>query len=234
MRIVTLNDKKPASTFGCRTIARVLFATGLVAAGPASLGGGDGSGVEARPGQTFVYVCGESEFVTRIEGDVAWVFARSGTVRLPRVRSASGAKFQGEEAMLWSKGEEAMVTIDGTTYKDCRNDRRRAVWEDAKLRGADFRATGNEPGWVLEISQGTRISFNGDYGATRLELQSNPPVEDQAARQTRYTASDGNHRMSVVIEMAPCQDTMSGDSFSSRLTLNVDGRELHGCGRPLH
>ena len=198
------------------------------------LAGGDGSSAEPRHGQTFVYVCGGNEFVARIEGDTAWLFAPSETVRLPRVRSASGAKFQGEHSMLWSKGEQAIVMVDGITHKDCRNDRRRAVWEDAKLRGADFRATGNEPGWVLEISERTRITYNGDYGATRLELRSDPPLENQAKRETRYAASDGIHHMTLVIESAPCRDTMSGESFSSRVTLNLDGRELHGCGRPLH
>ena len=210
------------------------MAIGLAGTASAASAGGDGSGADARPGRTFVYACGASEFVTRIEGNVAWVFAPSGTVRLPRVRSASGEKFQGDDAMLWSKGEHAVVTIDGTTYEDCRNNRRRAIWEDAKLRGVDFRATGNEPGWILEISERTRITFKGDYGATRIELQSSPPVENQAARETRFSAGDANHRMTIVIEMAPCQDTMSGESFSSRVTLDVDGRELHGCGRPLH
>jgi len=217
-----------------RLIACLFLGVCVAAAGPAAVAGGDGSGDAARPGLTFVYACGEQEFVTRIEGDVAWVFARTGTLRLPRVRAASGAKFESDKGLLWSKGEEALIAIADRTYKNCRNDRRRAIWEDAKLRGVDFRAVGNEPGWMLEISQGTRIKYNGDYGATKLELRANRPAENQAARQTRYTAEDGSHRMIVLIERAPCQDTMSGERFESRVTLTVDGRELNGCGRPLH
>lgn len=215
-------------------IAATLLGALLAGPGPAAVAGGDGTGAAPRSGQTFVYECGDTEFVTRIEGDVAWVFSSSGTLRLPRVRTASGAKFESEEAMLWSKGEEALITLGGETYEDCRNNRRRAIWEDAKLRGVDFRAVGNEPGWVLEISERTRITYEGDYGQTRLELRSQPPVEDDAARGARYVATDGGHRMTVLIEATSCRDSMSGERFQSRVTVNLDGRELHGCGRPLH
>jgi len=37
---------------------------------------------------------------------------------------------------------------------NCRNNRAMAICVDAKLRGVDFRAVGNEPGWNLEISAG--------------------------------------------------------------------------------
>jgi uncharacterized membrane protein/membrane-bound inhibitor of C-type lysozyme len=215
-------------------IAFTLFGGAIGGSGPAALAGGDGSGSASKPGKTFVYVCDDAEFVTRVEGDVAWLFSSTGTLRLPRVRSASGAKFENDRAMLWSKGEEALIKVAGVNHVNCRNNRRCAVWEDAKLRGADFRGVGNEPGWVLEISERTRITYLGDYGQTRLELRSGPPVENDAARQVRYTASDDTHRMSVVIEAASCRDSMSGEEFSSRVTVNLDGRELRGCGRPLH
>ena len=214
--------------------ARLPLALAMIAAASPILAGGDGSGAAARPGKTFVYVCADSEIVARIEGDVAWVFASTGTLRLPRVRAASGEKFESGEGLLWSKGDEARITVAGTTHARCRNDRRRAIWEDAKLRGADFRAIGNEPGWTLEVSERTRLTYVGDYGQTTLELRADPPVENQSARRTRYDADDGKHRMTVVIESAPCRDTMSGESFPSRVILSVDGRELHGCGRPLH
>lgn len=219
---------------GWRPITRMLLGIWLTAPPPAALAGGDDSGAAPRPGQTFVYACGERELVTRIEGDVAWIFSSTGTLRLPRVRSASGAKFESDKGMLWSKGDEALITVGEKTYRNCRNDRRRAVWEDAKLRGADFRAVGNEPGWVLEISQRTRISYSGDYGETKLELRADPPVENRTARRATYTAGDGTHRMTIVIEAVPCRDSMSGEPFSSRVTLNLDGRRLQGCGRPLH
>ncbi len=39
-------------------------------------------------------------------------------------------------------------------YLDCTYDRRASIWEHAKLSGVDFRAVGNEPGWVLEVREG--------------------------------------------------------------------------------
>lgn len=34
---------------------------------------------------------------------------------------------------------------------------KRDVWHAAKLRGVSFRAIGQEPGWLLEISNGEKI-----------------------------------------------------------------------------
>lgn len=222
-----------------RSISSLLIAStvlgGLSAiSGPVARAGGDGTGSASRPGQTFVYACRDGEVVARIEGAVAWLFSSAGTVQLPRVRAASGVKFEDGEAMFWSKGEGALIRIGGRTYEDCRNDRRRAIWEDAKLRGVDFRAVGNEPGWVIEISERILINYVGDYGQTRLALRSQPPEENQAARQTRYTATDGTRRMTILIEATACHDSMSGEQFGSQVMVKLDGQELRGCGRALH
>ncbi len=39
-----------------------------------------------------------------------------------------------------------------------------SVWHRAKLRGVAFRAIGQEPGWLLEITNGTEILLVTDYG----------------------------------------------------------------------
>ena len=45
----------------------------------------------------------------------------------------------------------------------------RDVWHAAKLRGVAFRAIGQEPGWLLEMSTGDKILLVTDYGQTRIE-----------------------------------------------------------------
>ena len=57
-----------------------------------------------------------------------------------------------------------MLEVDGETIRGCTEDRYESIWEDAKLSGVDFRAVGNEPGWVLEIRDSESIRFEYDYG----------------------------------------------------------------------
>jgi len=38
------------------------------------------------------------------------------------------------------------------------------VWQQAKLRGVSFRAIGQEPGWLLEITDSSEILLVTDYG----------------------------------------------------------------------
>lgn len=50
-----------------------------------------------------------------------------------------------------------MLEVGKKRHVHCKNNRAEAIWEDAKLRGVDFRAVGNEPGWHLELTAGERL-----------------------------------------------------------------------------
>ena len=71
---------------------------------------------------------------------------------------------------------------------------------------AAFRAVGQEPGWLLEISNGDEILLVSDYGSTRSSM---PCVE-------------------------PCTDSMSGEEFEVSVTIKQTNRKLQGCGRALY
>ncbi len=189
----------------------------------------------AAQASTFVYECTDgSTFVTRIEERTAWLFLPTGTVSLPHAPSGSGAKYTDGEITFWTKGEEATMEAEEGARRNCRNNRARAIWEDAKFRGVDFRALGNEPGWNLEISAGGGILYLGDYGQTEYRFPTPEPVEDQDARRTTYTVEDGGHALAIMLEGRVCMDTMSGEAFETRVTVVLDGREHRGCGRALH
>ena len=215
---------------GCVLLVALACAVGLaVSAGEEPHGTAPLAGA-----QTFVYRCPDGGvFVVRVQGDVARILMPSSTLKLSRVRSASGEKFEHGESLYWSEGEEAMLDIAGDTHRGCRNDRRRAIWEDARIRGVDFRATGNEPGWILEITEDAEIRYVGDYGQVTLEMQAQPE-QSTAEQATRYSATDGSHRLSLLIERERCDDSMSGEEFPARVSLTLDGRTLRGCGRPLN
>ncbi|HUP00228.1 MAG TPA: YbaY family lipoprotein [Gemmatimonadota bacterium] len=105
------------------------------------------------------------------------------------------------------------------------------VWEDARLRGVDFRGLGQEPGWTLEIDEEKSILFVGDYGAVRREVPAVEPTVEGTV--TTYDVTTESGRLTVVIEDAPCRDVMSGEPFDATVAVVLDGRLLMGCGRPL-
>jgi putative lipoprotein len=103
-----------------------------------------------------------------------------------------------------------------------------------KLRGADYRAIGNEPGWNLEIINSNKIIFIGDYGQRRYEFITTEPSIDQQARTTVYDVQNDKHELSVIIVGRRCRDTMSGEVFETTVSVLLDGKKYHGCGKALH
>lgn len=105
------------------------------------------------------------------------------------------------------------------------------VWHQAKLRGVAFRAVGQEPGWLLEISNGEGIFLVTDYGSTRASMPYVEPVVHQEERRTQFVLEAYN----IVVEIRGerCTDTMSGEEFEVTVTIKQSDRELQGCGRAL-
>lgn len=185
-------------------------------------------------GQTFVYQCTNHPTLTvRIEKNTAWVFLPTGTIDLPKVTAASGAKYQQGDNLFWVKGQNALLKLDNTPTIDCQNDRKLAIWEDAKFRGIDFRAVGNEPGWSLEISKDNLV-FITDYGE-QTRVYPNPTyTTKQEERTTTFTAYADSSKITIFIKGKPCQDSMSDESFETSVEIITDEEHFSGCGKALH
>jgi uncharacterized membrane protein len=106
-----------------------------------------------------------------------------------------------------------------------------SVWHKAKLRGVAFRAIGQEPGWLLEITNGIEILLVLDYGQTRTRYPYVKPVVYQEERRTQYIVDED--ALVVEIRGQTCQDTMSGEQFEVSVTIVLADRQLSGCGRAL-
>lgn len=106
------------------------------------------------------------------------------------------------------------------------------VWHNAKLRGVSFRAIGQEPGWLLEITTGTEILLVTDYGETRTAYPYVEPEVDPEHRRTRYVS--GNRNVEILIEGKDCTDAMSGEQFSATVTITLGEKQMAGCGRALN
>ena len=102
-------------------------------------------------------------------------------------------------------------------------------WSDARGRGVDFRAVGQEPGWLLEIDNERGMHLAYDYGEKTATAPL--PARTVDGSRTTYAAKTDAHELTVVIDAQPCQDVMSGESFAATVTVRIDGRTPTGCGR---
>lgn len=109
----------------------------------------------------------------------------------------------------------------------------RAIWTEARERGVDFRAIGQEPGWTLEIWEGDRIELLGDYGDWRIVTPAPPPETPGPPGRTYYRIRTDAHTLDITIEPVDCFDTMSGEPFPAAVRVILDGRTFEGCGRAL-
>jgi len=105
------------------------------------------------------------------------------------------------------------------------------VWHQAKLRGVAFRAIGQEPGWLLEITNGEEILLVTNYGSARTIMPYVEPVVYHEERRTQYVIDDYN--TIVEIRGKRCTDTMSGEELEVTVTISQTDKVLHGCGRAL-
>jgi putative lipoprotein len=105
-------------------------------------------------------------------------------------------------------------------------------WEEARSRGIEFRALGNEPGWFLEIDQEKWMRLLYAYGERMATTPVPKPTVDGGV--TRYQSSGDGHTLDVKISGGPCSDGMSDQTYPLTVTVAIDGTDLRGCGRWLN
>lgn len=181
--------------------------------------------------KTLVYDCNGYDFIARLGPGEMAVWLPDRYVILSRVRSASGTKYLEGDIEFWSKGDEAMLSVGNEQHFNCVLVPGRVPWEDARRRGVDFRAVGNEPGWSLEIHGGGHLLFIGDYGLRRVAAP-DPGVQLQG-NVRRYHAVTESADLQVEIIERPCVDSMSGEAFARQVTVTLNNEVLYGCGRDL-
>ncbi len=176
--------------------------------------------------------CGDTPVEAIFDGRQALLTLPWTDVILERTEAASGARFASGNIELWVRGDDhAMLTLPGQERISCSPTNRTSPWAMARDAGAFFRATGNEPGWVLEL-------YDRDSPVLRLELDSgtrelyfDTVIEDPDG--DGYIAeSPGNHAGIILIRQ-PCRDSMVGWEFPYRVEMLLNDEELTACGRYL-
>jgi hypothetical protein len=100
-------------------------------------------------------------------------------------------------------------------------------------RESDFRAVGQEPGWLLEIRHARELRLITDYGADTVVAPVPPVGTDPATGARTYHAVTAARDLRVLIQPTACTDAMSGEPYETTVTVTLDGRAYHGCGGPL-
>jgi|SRR5690625_5184470 len=103
-------------------------------------------------------------------------------------------------------------------------------WEEARARGAEIRAIGQEPGWWLEIRRDGSIMLASDYGTRRQVFErprSRYPEEGVELFQPVGTG------VLITVEERACSDIMSGQQMPLTVAVETPDEELKGCGRRL-
>jgi putative lipoprotein len=181
----------------------------------------------------FMFDCGNGVFfaVRTVSGE-ATLFSPQAlgneVITLPQSEAASGARYAAGDVVFSSKGGLATFEIRERTFADCTSNPGGATTAEARRRGVTFRALGNEPPWVLEISP-QALTVTTEYGAKRTEFPHREPTI--AATRTTYRSFLGLQELVVTIDPMPCNDTMSGEPFDNTVALTYEGTTLYGCGR---
>lgn len=98
---------------------------------------------------------------------------------------------------------------------------------EARAPSLPYRATGNEPGWRLDITAGT-MALRADYGRTRIEAPT--PVAESGDGYTRFRAPAAGADLVATLFERRCVDTMTGMPYPNAVTVVHAGRTLSGCG----
>jgi uncharacterized membrane protein len=172
-------------------------------------------------------------FVSSEEGRKAWVFLPELTLELSREDAAEGTRYSAQGVVFWNQGEEATLeSADGTI--NCLIDRQATPWEDAKLRGADFRGLGNEPGWYLELFTDGDSLLVTEYGTERLKFRAGEPTTAEDGAGTMFRGSAGERDIVITLTPGPCQDSMADLEYETSVRIDLGEQSLAGCGKALH
>lgn len=165
--------------------------------------------------------CGNQSVTIGSTADTMHLTIGKETIVMRPVEAASGARFAATgdpTTTFWSKGDRATLVLRGQTFPEC---------TPMETQTAAFRATGNEPGWRLAITD-AKMTFTGDYGQTPIEAPTTAVQTTATFRQ--YTGRSGAHELIARIFDRPCRDTMSGMPHPHEVMVMVDGKQLNGCG----
>lgn len=163
--------------------------------------------------------CGGTEIQFGVIDDRAVLRVHGQDYKMVAAIAASGARYVNEDdetTEFWSKGNTAMVTVEGEELPDC-------IQVDDSA--APYRAKGNEPGWNVDITE-TQLDVVADYGAL-MRTAPRPAVQ---VKPGAYVFDVPGINATLTLEEKLCRDSATGMPHPHSAMLQLDDRSLMGCG----
>lgn len=171
------------------------------------------------------------DMVTATQQDSLRVWTAHGGEELPQSVAASGTRYQKGELSVWLKGDEGIVESDRGRL-ECEAMNRRGSLRRSDKPGVMFYARGNEPGWSLELANDVpRIKMSLDYGERSVDVPYRVTTLDNGVGRVILASGRSDAPFQLRIEAGACFDDMSGTPWPAKVTLNVNGQQLRGCGQ---
>ena len=189
-----------------------------------------GQSMAPRKAQHVVYVCANRQhFVVRHQAEGVFVF-RDGVDRLlPRVEENIFAS----DSIVLTLDSPAILQLAGERLTACLVENRRAdslnAWERAALQGVNFRASGSQSAWTLEIID-EQVVLSPGAGEDRVEMQITSVVDDLTAGELRHATNS----VELLWETVECTDSSSETVLPLTVSFEYQGENYRGCGRRLN
>ena len=178
----------------------------------------------ARTGaMTVALACGEQTVVARFDPGAAQMTAGEQTYALREARASAGTKYvarDNSDTAIWNESARTRVKLEGRILADCA--------PAADETAVALRATGNEPGWRLELGAAA-LSFATAEGNRSVETPTPLPrviSPDQRSYLARIEARD----MAIDVTEKVCVDTMTGMPHPQAVRVRFSGKTYSGCG----
>ena len=136
------------------------------------------------------------------------------------------------DGVVTLSGLEDFIRLEepGTVYF-CQSMPAEVPWHEARFRGIDFRAAGDEPAWSLEVDSGVAVEFATGLGTARTVTKFPPAQLSGTDSRMTLTAVSGPLSLAVLAERRVC--SLAGSTMTLMVTVTLNGKTYSGCGRPL-
>lgn len=207
---------------------------------PVSLEGSPGCSAPALPSQPVVvgtplpllarvWLCSDQKTIAIYpRGNSIDLLDRGCQMTLPRVASASGARYENQAVAFWDKGSEATLQRKPGRVHGCREILLMSQLEDARIRGVTWRGHGVDGDWHMDVGPGAGLTFVR-AGVPALVFNRPTSVTDPNTRTSVYTARQGEHTITVKLTDLLCRDK-AGNTLPGSADIVLDGATYEGCG----
>ncbi len=182
-----------------------------------------------------VFQCGDFVFGTRTGiGEIA-LYLPEEVMVLSQIRSASGVRYQDGDTLFWMKQDQAMLSYQGTFYRQCLRNTEREARDPIERRPVDFRAVGQQPTWLMEVVSGHNLNLITEYGQKRVQIFE--PEMKQESGKIIFRGKDDKNRVSASVRQSQCQLKALEENvatppkiWSQKVSVWWNGQHYEGCG----